>query len=121
MIGAGKMGQLAATSFLDRGAERVFVANHRIERAEALAARFGGEAVSFDHIVEELERAVDLRDVDRGRVLPHLGEDVIRGAVTQLLHRREDQLALGRQAITLRPQLLLPVGGHPSSLGAPVA
>jgi glutamyl-tRNA reductase len=57
VIGAGKMGQLAATSFLDRGAERVFVANHRIERAETLAARFGGEAVSFDHIVEELERA----------------------------------------------------------------
>jgi len=57
VIGAGKMGQLAASSFLDRGAERVFVANHRIERAEALAARFGGEAVSFDRIGEELERA----------------------------------------------------------------
>ena len=57
VIGAGKMGQLAATSFLDRGAERVFVANHRLERAETLAARFGGEAVSFDHIGEELERA----------------------------------------------------------------
>ena len=57
VIGAGKMGQLAATSFLDRGAERVFVANHRIERAEKLAARCGGEAVSFDHIGVELERA----------------------------------------------------------------
>ena len=34
VIGAGKMGELAATSFLDRGAERVFVANHRIERAD---------------------------------------------------------------------------------------
>ncbi len=57
LIGAGKMGSLAATSFLERGAERVFVANHRIERAEKLAAQFGGEAVPFDRITEELERA----------------------------------------------------------------
>jgi glutamyl-tRNA reductase len=57
VIGAGKMGELAATSFLDRGAERIFVANHRLERAEALAARFGGEAVSFERMGEELERA----------------------------------------------------------------
>ncbi|MDQ4019511.1 MAG: glutamyl-tRNA reductase, partial [Actinomycetota bacterium] len=31
VIGAGKMGELAASSFLARGAERVFVANHRLE------------------------------------------------------------------------------------------
>ena len=57
VIGAGKMGRIAAASFLERGAERVFVANHRIERAEELARRFGGEAVPFDRIGEELERA----------------------------------------------------------------
>jgi glutamyl-tRNA reductase len=57
LIGAGKMGALAATSFLDRGVERVFVANHRLERAERLAARFGGEAVPFDGIAAELEQA----------------------------------------------------------------
>jgi glutamyl-tRNA reductase len=57
VIGAGKMGELAATAFLAKGVERVFVANHRIERAEALAARFGGEAVAFDGIQEELARA----------------------------------------------------------------
>lgn len=57
VIGAGKMGELAATSFLARGAERVFVANHRLERAEELARRFGGEAVPFDRIGEELARA----------------------------------------------------------------
>ena len=57
VIGAGKMGELAATSFLARGAERVFVANHRLERAERLAARFGGVAVPFERIGEELARA----------------------------------------------------------------
>ena len=57
LIGAGKMGALAATSFLERGVERVFVANHRLERAEKLAAKFGGQAVPFDRIVAELEHA----------------------------------------------------------------
>jgi glutamyl-tRNA reductase len=57
VIGAGKMGELAVTSFLARGAERVFVANHRLERAEELARRFGGEAVPFDRMAEELTRA----------------------------------------------------------------
>jgi glutamyl-tRNA reductase len=57
VIGAGKMGGLAAESFLALGADRVFVANHRIERAEELAQRFGGEAVPFERIGEELARA----------------------------------------------------------------
>jgi glutamyl-tRNA reductase len=57
VIGAGKMGELAATAFLAKGVERVFVANHRIERAEALASRFGGEAVAFDAIGDELALA----------------------------------------------------------------
>jgi glutamyl-tRNA reductase len=57
VIGAGKMGGLAAESFLARGAERIFVANHRIERAEELVRRFGGEAVPFERIGEELARA----------------------------------------------------------------
>jgi glutamyl-tRNA reductase len=57
VIGAGKMGELAASSFFARGAERIFIANHRVERAEALAARLGGEAVPFDRLGRELERA----------------------------------------------------------------
>jgi glutamyl-tRNA reductase len=57
VIGAGKMGALAAGSFVERGAERVFVANHRIERAEKLAERFGGVAVPWDRLVDELVRA----------------------------------------------------------------
>jgi glutamyl-tRNA reductase len=57
VIGAGKMGGLAAESFLALGADRVFVANHRIERAEELARRFGGEAVPFERIGDQLARA----------------------------------------------------------------
>jgi glutamyl-tRNA reductase len=57
LIGAGKMSELAAASLVGRGADNVFVANHTFERAEKLAARFGGEAVGFDRIPDELERA----------------------------------------------------------------
>jgi glutamyl-tRNA reductase len=57
LIGAGKMSQLAAASLVSRGADNVFVANHTPERAEKLAERFGGEAVGFDRIPVELERA----------------------------------------------------------------
>ena len=57
LIGAGKMSELAAASLVGRGADNVFVANHTLERAEKLAARFGGEPVGFERIPEELERA----------------------------------------------------------------
>jgi len=59
VIGAGKMGGLAAENLVGRGVENVFVANHNRERAEKLARRFGGKAVGFDAIREELEH-VDL-------------------------------------------------------------
>jgi glutamyl-tRNA reductase len=82
IIGAGKMGALAATSFLERGAERVFVANHRPERAQRLAERFGGEVVLFERIVDELERAdVVLASTRCPEVIVHAGqvEAALRG------------------------------------------
>ena len=85
VIGAGKMGELAATSFLARGAERVFVANHRLERAEQLAARFGGEAVPFERIGEQLARAdVVLSSTRCPETILHADE------VEQALAGRED-------------------------------
>ncbi|MDQ4081439.1 MAG: glutamyl-tRNA reductase [Actinomycetota bacterium] len=57
VLGAGKMAALAVSNFVARGAEKVFVANHRFERAEELARRLGGEAVAFERLREELVRA----------------------------------------------------------------
>ncbi|MDQ3670286.1 MAG: glutamyl-tRNA reductase, partial [Actinomycetota bacterium] len=57
VIGAGKMSELTTAGLMARGAGTVFVANHRIERAERLVRRFGGRAVHFDTIPSELERA----------------------------------------------------------------
>ena len=57
IVGAGEMAELTAQALHDHGVATIFVANRRRERALGLAARFGGEAVSFDALAAELERA----------------------------------------------------------------
>ena len=57
IIGAGKVGELAARNLISRGAELSFVANRTLDRAEELARRLGGTALPLDRVAEELERA----------------------------------------------------------------
>jgi glutamyl-tRNA reductase len=47
ILGAGKMGEACVRHFNKRGARSVLVSNRSFERAEALAAEFGGRAVRF--------------------------------------------------------------------------
>jgi glutamyl-tRNA reductase len=57
VIGAGENGELTAKALRERGVETVFVANRRYDRAIGLAQRFGGQAVRFDDLPGELQRA----------------------------------------------------------------
>jgi glutamyl-tRNA reductase len=57
VIGAGENAELAARALRDRGVQTVFIANRRYDRALGLAKRFGGQAVAFDDLPEQLERA----------------------------------------------------------------
>jgi glutamyl-tRNA reductase len=57
IIGAGETAELTAQALHDRGVTTMFVANHRRERAIALAQRFGGASGSFDALPSELGRA----------------------------------------------------------------
>ena len=57
IIGAGETAELTARALSDQGVATMFVANRRRERALALAQRFGGAAVTFERVPEELERA----------------------------------------------------------------
>jgi glutamyl-tRNA reductase len=50
LVGAGKMGELAAQQLLKQGADLILVANRTHERALRLANDFGGHAVRFDDI-----------------------------------------------------------------------
>jgi glutamyl-tRNA reductase len=56
LIGAGKMGELAARNLASRGVSRLCVANRSLARASELADRLGAEAIALDAVREELGR-----------------------------------------------------------------
>ncbi len=57
VVGAGETAELTARSLAARGVEAVFIANRRYDRAIGLADRFGGAAVRFEDLPEELAAA----------------------------------------------------------------
>ena len=48
ILGAGKMGEACVRHLAKRGARSVLVANRSLERAQTLAAEFGGRALPFE-------------------------------------------------------------------------
>jgi len=54
LVGAGEMAELGGKHVLSAGASRVLVTNRTFERAEALAASLGGQAVPFERLEESL-------------------------------------------------------------------
>jgi glutamyl-tRNA reductase len=57
VIGAGETAELVARALVRRGVATVFVANRHYDRAIGLAERFEGNAVRFEELPEQLERA----------------------------------------------------------------
>jgi glutamyl-tRNA reductase len=57
IVGAGKVGELAARNLLSRGAEVAFVANRTLDRAAELAERLGSEPLPLEDIGAELAKA----------------------------------------------------------------
>ena len=55
VIGAGETAELVAKALVARGVATVFVANRRYDRAIGLAQRFGGNAVRFEELPEQLK------------------------------------------------------------------
>jgi glutamyl-tRNA reductase len=58
LVGAGRIGELAAANLASRGATIAFVANRTVDTARSLAHRFGGSAIALGDI------AAHLGDVD---------------------------------------------------------
>jgi len=54
LVGAGRIGELAAGSLSARGASIAYVANRSHEASAQLAERFGGEAISLDEVPGKL-------------------------------------------------------------------
>jgi glutamyl-tRNA reductase len=59
IVGAGKMGEACVRHLAKRGAKTVLVSNRSFERAESLAAEFGGRAIHFD----ECRQALAIADI----------------------------------------------------------
>jgi glutamyl-tRNA reductase len=57
IVGAGKIGTLAARRLIKRGAQLTFVANRTAMRREELAVQLGGEPIPLDRIDEAVARA----------------------------------------------------------------
>src|SRR6201746_114277 len=57
VVGAGETAELLARALVRRGVATVFVAHRHYDRAIGLAQRFDGNAVRFEELPEQLERA----------------------------------------------------------------
>jgi glutamyl-tRNA reductase len=57
LVGAGKMGKLAARALLAQGAASLLVTNRTLTGAEAVAEEFGGTVIPFDQLMDRLDIA----------------------------------------------------------------
>jgi len=57
IVGAGKMSELTAKHLVSNGVTKVLVTNRSFDKAEALAGKFGGEAVPFEQLFEYMALA----------------------------------------------------------------
>lgn len=79
-VGAGEMIELAAVHFGARKPKSITVANRTLERGEALAARFGGGAITLHQIPERLPQ-FDIIVSCTGSTLPIIGKGLLESAL----------------------------------------
>jgi glutamyl-tRNA reductase len=86
IIGASKMGELAARHLKRNGVSSVLVTNRTFERAVELAKIFEGAAVPFEHFTDHMDRA-DIVISSTGA--PHF--IIGRTLAEQVIHRRKNK------------------------------
>jgi glutamyl-tRNA reductase len=78
IVGAGKIGTLAASRLIKRGARLTFVANRTAARREELAVQLGGEPIPLDRIGEAIATADILVSSTSSPELVLTSEDVAK-------------------------------------------
>ncbi len=86
IIGASKMGELAARHLKRAGVSSVLVTNRTFERAVELAKVFEGAAVPFDHFTDHIDRA-DIVISSTGA--PHF--IITKPVAEQVIYRRKNK------------------------------
>jgi glutamyl-tRNA reductase len=94
LLGAGRMAELTARHLTQLGVESLVIANHRLERAAALARDLGGTAVALEHCMPYLK----LADVVIGSAAvrePILTPAELHSVMRERLHRPMFLIDLG--------------------------
>ncbi len=86
LIGAGETIELAARHLRQQGIGRIIVANRTVERAHALAAEFGGFAISLAELGAHLPEA-DIIISSTASPVPVLGKGTVERALKARKHR----------------------------------
>jgi glutamyl-tRNA reductase len=85
LIGAGDTIELTARHLHAQKIKHIIVANRSVERAQALAEQFGGEAIGLQHIGDHLHRA-DIVIASTASPLPILGKGTVESALKVRRH-----------------------------------
>jgi glutamyl-tRNA reductase len=85
-IGAGEMIELNAVHFAARKPKRITVANRTLERAETLARRISGDAITLTDLPEQLAQ-YDIIVTSTASQLPILGKGMVERALKARKHR----------------------------------
>jgi len=85
-IGAGEMIELNAVHFAARTPKRITVANRTLERAQVLARRINGQAITLNELPEYLAQH-DIIVTCTASPLPILGKGMVERALKQRKHR----------------------------------
>lgn len=86
LIGAGETIELVARHLKEQGVKKIIVANRTVERAEALAKQFSGEAIPLVQMPYRLVDA-DIIISSTASQLPILGKGAVERALKQRKHR----------------------------------
>lgn len=86
LIGAGEMAELAARHLLNNGVEHIIVANRTYDRAVSLAEEFGGSAIHFDDLEQQMELA-DIVISSTGAPTTIIGKKMVQGVIKRRRHR----------------------------------
>ena len=80
LVGAGKMGELAAKHLVEQGAFPIYVVNRTWSRAQEMARALSGTAMAFDELGAALA-AVDIVVTSTGAAAPIVTRSMVAGAM----------------------------------------
>ncbi|WP_441003553.1 glutamyl-tRNA reductase [Pseudocolwellia agarivorans] len=86
LVGAGETIELVAKHLYENKVGKITVANRTIARAEVMAEKFGGKAITLAQIPEQMIHS-DIVITSTGSTLPLIGKGMVEGALAKRKHQ----------------------------------